>query len=246
MNLCARAVFLSFFLIPSIQALNSSVLSDSNQNQYRVLKLDPRVQTLELHWKDSSGKPLKTFAALEQALKTRQKTLLAATNAGIFTKSFAPLGLHLEWGKVQRPLNLGRGYGNFYLQPNGVFYFGSSGAGILETAEFGKSKLKPDYATQSGPLLVQRGKINPAFTPNSSNRKIRSGVGVSRTGKVYWVLSSARVNFYDFASFFRNVLECPNALFLDGTISKLYIPGDKTARDEGSGPFAGFLTVLER
>ena len=246
MNPCARAGFLLLCFTLPVQALNSSVLSDPNGNKYRILKLDPRVQTLELHWRDSSGKPLKTFAALEQYLKTQKRTLLAATNAGIFMKNFAPLGLHLEKGKVLRPLNLGRGYGNFYLQPNGVFYFGLSGVGILETAQFGKSKLTPRYATQSGPLLVGRGKINPAFTPGSSNRKIRSGVGVSRTGKIYWVLSSANINFHDFALFFRDGLECPNALFLDGTISKFYIPGDKIARDEGSGQFAGFLSVLER
>ena len=238
------------------QALTSSVLSDAllsdkGGNEYRTLKLDPRVQKLELHWRDSSGNALRTFGALEQSLKAQKKTLLAATNAGIFTADLAPLGLHLENGKTLRPLNLKAGFGNFYLKPNGVFYFGPRGAGILESGRFVRftrvfTKTVLEGATQSGPLLVRGGKINPVFMPNSSNKLVRSGVGVSRSGKVYWVLSRGAVNFYDFATFFRDTLKCPNALFLDGTVSKFYIPGDKTARDEGAGQFAGFLTVLER
>jgi len=251
MKLCARAFLLLLFLASPAQALTSSLLSDSKGNAYRILKLDPRAQTLELHWRDSSGKPLRTFAALEQYLKTQKKTLLAATNAGIFTADFAPLGLHLENGKTLRPINLGAGFGNFYLKPNGVFYFGPKGAGILESGRFVRftrafAKTVLDGATQSGPLLVRGGKINAAFMPNSSNKLVRSGVGVSRTGKVYWAVSSGAVNFYQFAAFFRDTLKCPNALFLDGTISRFYIPGDKTARDDGAGQFAGFLTVLER
>ena len=251
MKLCARAFFVLLLLTTPTQALTSSVLSDAKGNVYRILKLDPRVQKLELHWRDSSEKPLRTFGALEQSLKAQKKSLLAATNAGIFTEGFAPLGLHLEKGKTLRPPNLGAGFGNFYLKPNGVFYFSKTGAGILESGQFGRftrvfTKTVLEGATQSGPLLVRGGKINPAFMRGSSNKLVRSGVGVSKTGKVYWVLSSGAVNFYDFAAFFRDTLKCPNALFLDGTISRFYIPGDKSARDEGAGQFAGFLTVLER
>ena len=251
MKLRARAFLLLLLLASPAQALTSSVLSDAKGNAYRILKLDPRVQKLELHWRDSSGNVLGTFGALEQELRTQKKTLLAATNAGIFNQDFAPLGLHLENGKTLRPLNLKAGFGNFYLKPNGVFYFGPKGAGILESGRFVRftrvfTKTVLEGATQSGPLLVRGGKINPVFIPNSSNKLIRSGVGVSKSGKVYWVLSSGAVNFYDFAAFFRDTLGCSNALFLDGTISRLYIPGDKTARNAGAGQFAGFLTVLER
>jgi len=251
MKLCARAFLLLLILAPSVQALTSSVLSDAKGNEYRTLKLDPRAQKLELHWRDSSAKPLRTFAVLEQFLKTQKKTLLAATNAGIFTADLAPLGLHLENGKTLHPLNLKAGFGNFYLRPNGVFYFGPKGAGILESGRFVRftrvfTQTVLEGATQSGPLLVRGGKINPAFMRGSGNKLVRSGVGVSRSGKVYWAVSSGAVNFYEFAAFFWDTLKCPNALFLDGTISRFYIPGDETARSAGVGQFAGFLTVLER
>ncbi|WP_243463398.1 phosphodiester glycosidase family protein, partial [Brucella suis] len=35
-------------------------------------------------------------------------------------------------------------------------------------------------------------------------------------GVIHFVVSDDAVNFHDFARFFRDRLECPNALFLDG------------------------------
>ena len=35
-------------------------------------------------------------------------------------------------------------------------------------------------------------------------------------------ISEDRVNFHEFATFFRDELGCDNALFLDGTVSSLY------------------------
>jgi uncharacterized protein YigE (DUF2233 family) len=32
------------------------------------------------------------------------------------------------------------------------------------------------------------------------------------------------VNLYEFATLFRDALHCPDALFLDGTVSSLYAP----------------------
>src|SRR5690606_4030796 len=73
-----------------------------------------------------------------------------------------------------------------------------------------------DYATQSGPMLVIDGKLHPVFIEGSRDRTRRTGVGVSGPGMVHFAISETRVNFHDFASFFRDFLECPNALFLDG------------------------------
>ena len=38
------------------------------------------------------------------------------------------------------------------------------------------------------------------------------------------MLADRPVNFYDFAHYFRDVLKTPNALYLDGTISRIYAP----------------------
>jgi len=37
-------------------------------------------------------------------------------------------------------------------------------------------------------------------------------------------MSEVPVNFYEFATFFRDQLHCPDVLFLDGTISSIYAP----------------------
>ena len=52
----------------------------------------------------------------------------------------------------------------------------------------------------------------------------RNGVGVTAKGEVVFVVSKRPVRFHDFATLFRDALDCPNALFLDGTISSVYAP----------------------
>ncbi len=53
------------------------------------------------------------------------------------------------------------------------------------------------WATQSGPLLVHGGDIHPDFNANSTNKKIRSGVGVTKDGLVIFAISITPVTFYD-------------------------------------------------
>jgi uncharacterized protein YigE (DUF2233 family) len=98
------------------------------------------------------------------------------------------------------------------------------------------------WATQSGPLLVEGGDINPDFMPDSKNRKIRSGVGVTAKHLVVFALSRQPVTFYEFAQLFRTRLHCPNALYLDGEISDFWTAGD--VEKDGAhhfGPMFGLL-----
>jgi uncharacterized protein YigE (DUF2233 family) len=70
-----------------------------------------------------------------------------------------------------------------------------------------------------------KGAIHPAFIVNSTDRKMRNGVGVTSTTEVHFVITKDRVSFYDFARFFRDGLGCRNALFLDGGVAPgLYAP----------------------
>ena len=46
---------------------------------------------------------------------------------------------------------------------------------------------------------------------------------MNRSGKVIFAISKQQVNFYEFASFLRE-LGCVNALYLDGTVSRMYLP----------------------
>ncbi len=108
----------------SAQALDSSELTYDGQ-MYRVVRLDLTREPLSLHWRDpQSGQPFASIETLRQWGEAHGKRLLFATNAGIYDKQFAPLGLYVENGKTLVPLNLSHGNpasGNFSLLPNGVF-----------------------------------------------------------------------------------------------------------------------------
>ena len=220
---------------------------------FTVVTVDLERATLRLHWKDPTGKPFLTFQALEDHLSARGEKLLAVTNAGIYEKTHRPLGLHVENGQTLRPINRRtNGYGNFYLQPNGVFFLERSGFGkvrarILSTRRFAASAPAALEATQSGPLLVEDGKINASFRQNSANRLIRNAVGVESGTRVHLVIAETPVNFYDLARFFRDTLKSKNALYLDGNVSSLYVPGEGGTDAGGfEGGFGGMIAIVGR
>ena len=104
-------------------------------------------------------------------------------------------------------------------QPNGVFCLDARRrASIRRTADFSLDETV-EFATQSGPMLLVDSSIDPGFTRNSPNLYVRSGVGLLPDGKVLFAISKDEMNFYDFASFFRN-RGCRDALYLDGFVSQ--------------------------
>jgi uncharacterized protein YigE (DUF2233 family) len=224
---------------------------------FLVVDVDLQRAKLELHWRNPAGNPFLNFGALEDYLTANGQRLLAVMNAGIFDTNSRPLGLHIESGQILRRLNSRRsGYGNFYLQPNGVFYLEKTASGSRarlkstvaferthpEIREIGNSKQVLE-ATQSGPMLVVDGKLNSAFKANSGNRLIRNAIGVQSPSRVVLVLTETPVNFHTLARFMRDQLECANALYLDGNISNLYVPGSKNP--SSISDFGGMITVLE-
>ncbi|WP_407568997.1 phosphodiester glycosidase family protein [Deinococcus altitudinis] len=212
---------------------------------YTVVTVQPGSDGLRLSWRGLDGQPYGTVAALKSALSAQGRTLLFATNSGIYAPGLKPLGLHVQRGETLVGLNRARSGGNFALLPNGVFWVKGNRAGISESRAYEKLGLSPDYASQSGPLLVQGGQLHPSFNEGSQSLKLRSGVGVCKgnTGQnsvVKFVISGGGVNFYDFARFFRDALDCPDALYLDGSISTFYTPGNPGFQ---FAPYAGIWSV---
>lgn len=199
--------------------------------RYHVFRLDradwPK---LDLAWKSADGRPLQDFNGLRKHVAAQGKRLVFAMNAGIFERGPAPCGLTICGGEVQVPLNLRAGEGNFYLKPNGVFYLDDQkGPGVMEAAEFGQSGLHPRIATQSGPLLMRKGVIHPAFNVNSPNKRLRNAVGVrAKDGQIILVMSDrddsaqGRVTFHQLTRLFLH-LGCQDALYLDGDISMMAV-----------------------
>jgi uncharacterized protein YigE (DUF2233 family) len=179
--------------------------------------------TLRMYAKNSSGDYYRTIANLKHSLEGQGTELLFATNGGIFMENLTPLGLYIEEGEIKREMNTVKdAYGNFYLQPNGVFYLQDGTGGVVETDGF-TSIQDVQYATQSGPMLLLNGEINPAFDQASQNERIRSGVCFPTPTNVTFIISNRPVTFHTFAEEF---LEsgCIDALYLDGVISDMYAP----------------------
>jgi uncharacterized protein YigE (DUF2233 family) len=270
-----RLLFITFLLLllvapgqaPAQKAVISRQVRFENSS-FLVVDVDLQRAKLEMYWRNPAGNPFLNFQALEDYLTANGQRLLAVMNAGIFETNSRPLGLHIERGQILRRLNSRRsGYGNFYLQPNGVFYLEKTALGTRarlqttvaferthpEIREIGDSNQVLE-ATQSGPMLVIDDKLNAAFKANSGNRLIRNAIGVQSSNSgasnsgasshVVLVLTETPVNFHTLARFMRDQLECANALYLDGNISNLYVPGSNKNASSISN-FGGMITVLE-
>jgi uncharacterized protein YigE (DUF2233 family) len=198
-------------------------------NSYVVCQFDLRHYTPKLFWKQPNGQPYGSLQNIPRKDGPKTGQLVFATNAGMYQADRTPLGLYVENGRELVRANIAAGAGNFYIKPNGIFYANGDSAGILETRKFLQQRPHSDIATQSGPMLVINGAINPHFSPSSDSRKIRNGVGVQSGHQVIFVISNVPVTFSKFAHFFRNTLHCSNALYLDGSISSIYAPSVQRA-----------------
>jgi len=211
--------------------LSGAEVMEHEGARYHLYRIDrARWPQLELAWLGADGKPLLDFNGLKRDLAAKGQKIAFATNAGIYERGPKPCGLTICGGSELVALNLRPGEGNFYLKPNGVFFLDAkAGPGVMEAAEFAASGLKPRIATQSGPLLLRKGVIHPAFNVNSPNRRLRNAIGVRKSdGQIIFVMSDredrklGRVTFHQLSRFFLH-LGCQDALFLDGDISSMLV-----------------------
>jgi uncharacterized protein YigE (DUF2233 family) len=207
-----------------------------------VCRVNLKQDHLALFLDDDAGNPLKSFAWVDALLAKSGRRLAFAMNAGMYQDNLAPVGLFVSDGRQLSPLNLATGAGNFFMKPNGVFLVTNDGARIVPSHAYPAIREPVILATQSGPMLVEAGKINPLFSPGSKSRLIRNGVGVASPDRVIFAISEDPVNFYEFALVFRDMLGCPNALYLDGTISSLFDPqAGRHDRKADLGPMIGVV-----
>ena len=210
-----------FISILGIYAFSQSEVEGNRNILSHIIDLNK--QNLKLYWKNENGEIIKNFVNLKELSESKSERLIFAMNGGMYKKDFSPQGLYIENGVVKSEIDtLTNGYGNFYLQPNGIFYITNKNKGfVCKTTEFKNSDIK--YATQSGPLLLINGKIHSKFRKGSKNLNIRNAVGILPNGDLIFAMSKEKINFYDFANYFK-ALGCENALYLDGFVSKTYLP----------------------
>ncbi len=213
--------------------------------EHIVCTVDLRSHDLRLFLNDDADRPLGSFSAVRARLEEDDAALAFGMNGGMYHRDRSPVGLYIEGGRELSALSTRDGPGNFHLLPNGVFGWGDGRAFVMESRAYQSAGVAPDNATQSGPMLVIDGKLHPRFLPGGTSRKIRNGVGVRDDGHtIVFAISKGRVNFHDFGTLFRDRLDTPNALFLDGTISSLYSPTAR--RSDGFWPMGPIIGVVER
>jgi uncharacterized protein YigE (DUF2233 family) len=225
------------------QTANPCASMSFDAANYIICSFDARKDDIKLFWKGTDDKAYGGFSRLATALSAHGRALRFAMNAGMFEEDLSPVGLYVEDGRLRHRADLREGASNFHLKPNGVFYIGDSGAGVVETSRFLATGLKTRFATQSGPMLVLDGRIHPKISPTGASAKIRNGVGVREGSQVVFAISEEPVTFHAFAQLFRDRLNCPNALYFDGSVSSLYAP-NLNRRDDPARPIGPIVGVI--
>ncbi len=228
--------------------LGAAEVKDKKGNSYTTYVADLKTESVRIHISDKKNNKYTSFGNLIKDLDKKGRNVHMVMNAGIFQANQEPLGLLVDSFTEKGLLNLtDPNDDNFFLKPNGVFYITDKDEAAIDTTEGFNEKFKTKealatvkYATQSGPQLLVDGKVHRSFTKGSKNGNIRNGVGIISPTKVVFIISNGRVNLHDFASFFKEVYKCKNALYLDGAISLMYAP---PVRKDLNGEFSGMISV---
>ena len=204
---------------------------------------DPARHTIGTVVAPEGGAPYRSFAALAKAVSAER--IAFAVNAGMFDGEGKPIGYYVEEGNRLKELNRNDGAGNFHMKPNGVF-FGSGGKWRVMTADafFATVGDRPQFGTQSGPMLLVDGKLHPEVTDDGPSRTIRNAVGVDGAGRAHFVISEGPVSFGKLARYYRDVVKARDALYLDGSVSALWDP--PSGRMDARAPIGPMILVQEK
>ncbi|MEP3051695.1 MAG: phosphodiester glycosidase family protein [Erythrobacter sp.] len=198
---------------------------------------DPAKHRIRTALKPSNdAAPYRSLSALSRNLDVANVAF--AVNGGMYDDDGDPIGYYVEASERLKELNRADGPGNFHLKPNGVF-FGTGGRWQVRAADdfYSNVRDRPQFGTQSGPMLVVGGELHPEIQDNGPSRAIRNGVGVGGDGIAHFVRSEAPLSFGQLARYFRDELKVENALFLDGNVSALWDPAnDRLDNRTGIGP----------
>lgn len=235
--------FLSTVIILLVATVACSFFAMRHEDDHFVsYQVNPQKQALNLYWKNDKNANFGSIQNLKLWLNNSKRKLIFAMNAGMYKPDGSPQGLYIENKKTLSPIDTLSASGNFYLKPNGVFYLTTKNMAIICTTSDFKDLGNIKYATQSGPMLVIDGQIHPSLKASSPNLNIRNGVGILPSGNIVFAMSKVPVNFYDFAIYFKS-MGCKNALYLDGFVSRAYLPEKNWIQTDGN--FGVMVAVTE-
>lgn len=192
------------------------------QQDYAVAEVpSSEVKNIQMFYKDQFGNRFWNIWNVKQSVEKQGKQLVFAMNGGMYTESYTPVGLFINRGKQNQPINLKNGNDNFCWKPNGVFAIDNNGkAQVTVSEKFSPSNIR--FATQSGPMVLINGKMHEGFE-SSTSTYIRNAVGVKANGDVFFCISLKAVTFQQLAEFMLKS-NCVNALYFDGSVSEMYCP----------------------
>lgn len=224
---------------------SACITRDFETTRFIVCTLDTRRDELRLASRDADGSYLRSFTRLAEELGADAGRVRFAMNAGMFNDQGAPIGLFVAHGDEQQSISLTDGPGNFHMKPNGVFWQEENGLLHVDTSTaYAAEPRAVRWATQSGPMLVIDGVLHPRIQHDGPSRFVRNGVGIGNDHTAYFVISTSVVSFGRFARFFRDELNCDNALFLDGSVSAVWAP--ELGRRDDTQRLGPLLAVLRR
>lgn len=216
------------------------------------LIVDSKGWDVRMHLMNIQGIPYNRIEKVKEELESSGKVVWCIMNAGMFSPSREPQGLYVENGKVVKPIDPtpARLQGpNFVLGaedfPNGILLVKNDGFEIIQSTEWSEYQDRNEvvYATQSGPMLMHDGVRNPTFREGSTNLNIRNGAGVTKEGYLVLAISNIPINLWDFSRFFRSQ-NCETSLYLDGAISRAFIP--ELELYELGGNFGPMISVTKK
>ena len=236
-------VYSQILISDPIKSLPEHMARDLQNKDFILHIYNPQKEVIAFYWKDDSRVLLKTLGRLKQYIEKYNKHLLFAMNGGMYHRGFSPVGLYIANNIQYQQLNMQSGAGNFFIQPNGVFYCTKDDKpGICLAKDYYKIH-NVKHATQSGPMLLINKRINPYFSDTSGYFNIRNGVGISKRGKLIFAMSRKPITLYEFANYFKKQ-QCEQALYLDGSISRTYAPYKRWVQLDGA--FGVMIGVLKR
>jgi uncharacterized protein YigE (DUF2233 family) len=207
---------------------------------------DPALHRIAMANLGADRQPFASLSAF--AAKADPATIAFAMNGGMYGDDLKPIGYYVQNGERLKELDRSNGDqdsgGNFYMKPNGVFFgTGAKWQVLGSNTFFNTVGDRPEFGTQSGPLLLIDGKLHPEIKDNGPSRAVRNGVGVDASGKAHFVISDAPISFGQLARYFRDEVKVANALYLDGQVSSLW---DPASGRQDSGRVGPIIVVTKR
>jgi len=99
-----KIISLSFLLLLTASIISFTTTQYSVEDKILAYTVDPKSNNLQLYWKNDDGEILNSIQHLKTYVEDKNSTLIFATNGGMFTDQFGPVGgfVYSRWKNNQK------------------------------------------------------------------------------------------------------------------------------------------------